>query len=240
VDIYYQDELATIYHADCREVLPTLAVDAVVSDPPFKLSEEYSTSPDADNLDAVASIIDVSRMLLQATHPGSVTAIFHDNRIMPFALDAFRRGGWQYLRFLTLYRRWGNAHQLNGWMSTSDPVLVFAHPGERPHFYGSWHHDVYVRDTPEQGTSGHRAQKPLAFVGDLVERLTPTDGVVLDPYLGSGTTLIAAKRLGLRAIGIEIEERFCEIAAERLASSESDPIPVSPRLAIGGGLIGDK
>lgn len=216
---YYQDEFTTIYHGDCREVIPYVTASAVVTDPPFKLSQAYAANVDADNLDAVASVIDVARLLLSSVAPGTTAAVFYDNRIMPFGLDAFRRAGWQYLRLLTLYRRWGNAHQLNGWMSTSDPVLLFAAPGERPSFYGEWAHDVYVRSTPEVGGVEHPSQKPLEFVSQIVRRLCPPNEAVIDPFMGSGTTLAAAKVLGRYAIGIETEERYCEFAANRVSAA---------------------
>jgi len=219
---YYQDGKVTIYHGDCRDVLPSLRADAVVTDPPFKISQAYSAAVDADNLDAVASLIDVSRLLLGCTTPGSVLVAFYDNRIMPFGMDAMRRAGWQYLRFLAFYRRWGNAHQMNGWMSTTDPVLVFGNPGERPRFPGGkWRHDTYVKASPDVGAVDHPARKPTEFVAQLVERVTPPGGVVLDPYLGSGSTAVAAVAAGVRCVGIEAEERYCELAARR-CSQEMD------------------
>lgn len=213
---YYDEGGITIYHGDAREVLSEIQGDAVVTDPPFKLSQAYSANVDADNLDAVASLIDVSRLLLGIVPAGAMAACFYDNRIMPFGLDAFRRAGWQYLRLLVLYRRWGNAHQLHGWMSTTDPVLLFAAPGAKPTYYGGWHHDTYIKGSPDKEDAGHPAQKPRDFVAQIVARICPDDGTVIDPYAGSGTTLITARDLGRKAIGIEIEERYCEIAAQRL------------------------
>jgi site-specific DNA-methyltransferase (adenine-specific) len=217
---YYDDGRIVVYHGDCREFISSLPrPDSIVTDPPFKLSQSYSKNVDADNLEAVAAIQDASRLTLKAVEPGALAAIFYDNRIMPFGLDAFRRAGWQYLRMLAFYRRWGNAHKLHGWMSTTDPVLVFAAPGEKPSFHeGGWAHDCYTRTSPEREETGHGAQKPLEFVTQIVERLTPKDGLVLDPFMGSATTLRAAQLSGRRAIGIESEERYCEKAVRRLCA----------------------
>lgn len=69
----------------------------------------------------------------------------------------------------------------------------------------------------QPGKVDHPTQKPVGLVNTLLMASTRLDDVVLDPFAGSGTTLVAAKALGRKAIGIEIEERYCEIAAKRLA-----------------------
>ena len=213
---YYEHSGITIYHGDCREVLPNVLADSIVTDPPYKISQEYSAAVDADNLSAVASIFRVAPIMRNAVPPGALAAVFYDTRILPFGLDALRDGGWKYLRGLTLYRRWGAAHKLYGWMSTSDFVLVLQNPGGSPKFHGPCAHDVYVRASPDPESHGHPAQKPLNHTAHLVGNITPLGGTVLDPYMGSGTVLAAALLVGRKAIGIEIEERYCEIAAKRL------------------------
>ena len=223
---YYEHAGITIYHGDCREILPGLKADSVVTDPPYKLSQEYGSSVDADNLMAVASIAWIAPLLLKAVKPGGLAAVFYDTRILPFALDVFRKSGWRYTRNLTFYRRWGSACKMHGWMSTSDFVLLFQSPGDKERYYGQTFHDVFVKQGPENNSYDHPAQKPVEFVSQVVQTITQPHGMVLDPYMGSGTTLVAAKLLGSRAIGIEIEERYCEIAAKRL-SHEALPLEVA-------------
>ena len=215
---YYERDGIVIYHGDCRDVLSELGpVDCVLTDPPYKISQSYSASVDADNLLAVAAICFAAYEILPLLPRGGFAAVFYDTRILPLCLEAFRRAGWRYVRNLTLYRRWGNASVLHGWMSTSDFVLLFQKPGGAEQFFGDTFHDVFIKDKADPDGAYHPAQKPIKFVSQIIGRLTEPGGLILDPFMGSGTTLRAAKDLGRQAIGIEIEERYCEIAAKRLA-----------------------
>lgn len=221
---YYDEAGITIYHGDAMDVLPSLCrvADAVVTDPPFKLSQTYTTSVDPDNLLAVSGVWVVAGQCAAATVPGGMAAVFYDNRVLPLGLEAFRRGGWKYLRSLTLYRRWGAASKYAGWMTTSDFVLIFANPGAKWATNGRCYHDVFVKAGPESESYDHPAQKPVEFTRQIVEILTPENGLVLDPYMGSGSTLAAAKLAGRQAIGVETEERYCEISAQRLSQCVLD------------------
>ena len=230
-------KINTITCGDCLEVMqgiPDKSVDMVITDPPYKLSQSYSSNVDADNLLAVSAIWVVSQELLRVSKPGAICVIFYDVRILPLCLDSMRRAGWQYLRTLTLYRRWGNAHQLHGWMSTSDHILVFCNPAGKPRFNGKWKHDVYIKDKPETETTGHPAQKPLSCFEHIIENCSTEGGSVLDVYMGSGTTAIACINTGRNYIGIEKEEKYCRIAEERIHALRS---PAQNTVEIGIGEI---
>lgn len=208
-----------LYRGDCLAVLPTLApgsVDAVVTDPPFKLSQEYGTGADADNLLAVSAIWPAAVEMFRVTRAGGLCGLFYDTRILPLALAAMQAAGWKYLRALTLYRRWGQASLVHGWMTTSDFVLVFAAPGQKPQFHGEAAHDVYTKSSPEGFNAGHPAQKPLNVVRHLVENLCPSDGTVLDCFFGSGTTAQACQQSGRKFIGIELDPGHYATALRRL------------------------
>jgi DNA modification methylase len=95
-----------------------------------------------------------------------------------------------------------------GWMGFNDwePLLVYGK------VKGLQMHDYFYAQ-PEAFTNGHPCPKPLSWAKWIIKRIP---GTILDPFMGSGTTLVAAKELGRKAIGIEIEEKYCEIAVRRL------------------------
>jgi site-specific DNA-methyltransferase (adenine-specific) len=185
---YYEQDGITIYHGDCRDVLPRLGpVDAVISDPPYPGYEKGWEVPD------VGAIV------------GSITA-----RVVVLC--------WPPL----IPEPLPNAVAENVWHK---PNGQSAHHYERVLVYGeaASHCKVfriaailpnYVQFRHE--CVDHPTQKPEALMRKLIG-LYSKIGTVLDPFMGSGTTLVAAKRLGRKAIGIEIEEKYCEIAAKRLA-----------------------
>ena len=100
---------------------------------------------------------------------------------------------------------------------TAHEYLFLMSRGERYAFYAAAPNAGSVWTIDNSGANNdHPATFPLVFASRCIKHGTQTNNVVLDPFLGSGTTLRAAKDLGRQAIGIEIEERYCEIAAKRL------------------------
>lgn len=214
-----------IYTGDGRELIksvPDESIDLILSDPPYKISQTYTQNVDADNLLAISAIWVLAKEWYRVCKPGHYAAIYYDTRILPLIIYAMAEGGWKYLRGLTFYRRWGNANKLYGWMSTSDFILLFRKPADEPmKFYSEdWRHDVYTKDKPENVGAGHPAQKPLADVRHLISHLCPPDGIVLDSYIGSGTTALAAKFEKRNFIGFEIDKDIAEMARKRVDSYE--------------------
>lgn len=224
---YYSDDAVCIAHADCRDILPLLPkVDLVLTDPPYKLSQDYGTQIDADNLRNVASVVITFPRLAELLHDGRFFITFYDNRILPFLFDTMARTNLTYLRSVYLYRRWGQASRWGGWMTTTDPICLFRKHSDVPITWGKGEvvHDCYTKTEAEDYNGEHPAQKPLFVLKHIISWCSAETELILDPYMGSGTTLRAAKDLGRRAIGIEIEERYCEIAARRLAKAAELPV----------------
>lgn len=231
---YYSDGLVTLYHGDALEVmsaLPVGSIDTVFTSPPYNRGDmtgghanipggyrvHDDQMPHADYVTWQRTVLLAAWNLLTDTG-----AIFynHSPRVqngvvwLPTELnpglplrqivvwDQVVGVNWSPSFFLPMYE----------W------VMVFAKPAFRLASRSAstagdvWHIRV---ETGKSGRPKHPASFPVQLPQTALSALAP--GVVLDPFVGSGTTLVAAASLGRRAIGIELDERYCEMAAERLS-----------------------
>jgi DNA modification methylase len=206
---YYDHGGITIYHGDCREVLPGLVADAVVTDPPYGMAWNTDFSRFSGGSSA-----SVARRGSGRVYSAGVAG--DDHPFDPSPWLAFDRVIlWGYHHF---------AERLPGgsvlvWIKRNDPAFgSFLSDAELAWMKGGC--GVYCRRdlslNGETSTREHPTQKPVPLMRWCIEKVGDA-GTILDPFMGSGTTLVAAKNLGRKAIGVEIEERYCEIAAKRLA-----------------------
>lgn len=215
---YYEDAWSTIYHGDCREVLPTLGtVDLVLTDLPYGIGLEYDGYDDSpDNLDdLVESVLPTLREIAPCV--ALTTGVINQWR--------YPRPTWVLCWFQANAFTSTGFYGFNMWQ----PILCY---GTDPYLKrGRGRQQDVIRTTANLGTNGgadnppagHPCPKPLPPWRTVLSRLSPDDtDVVLDPFMGSGTTLRAAKDYGRRAIGIEQSERYCEIAANRLGQEILD------------------
>jgi site-specific DNA-methyltransferase (adenine-specific) len=228
---YYADGLVTIYHGDCRDVLPALAsVGGVITSPPYNLGDMSGGYANlsggyASYDDALphAEYVEWQRWVLAELwrHIGDDGAIFYNHK--PRVRDGVL---WTPLELnpglpLRQIIVWARASGMN-WSETHllpmhEWVLLFAKPGFRFSKATSIVGDVW-RIPQLQGNErpDHPAPYPLTLASRAAAILVEAnDGPILDPFVGSGTTLVAAKLHNRAAIGIEIEEAYCEIAARR-------------------------
>ena len=204
---YYEQDGIVIYHGDCQEILPALTgVDVLVTDPPYGIAY-FSARKRRDNY---------ARGIL-----GDMDAVLRDWLVGEWdGLPALLFGSWRIsrpagTRAVLIWDK-GGALGMGDlslpWKLDHEEIYVIGHGWRGSRDTGS-----VLRVPPEQSLGrDHPHQKPLRLMKMLLEKCLPS-WVVLDPFMGSGSTLVAAKQLGRRAIGIEIEERYCEIAAKRLA-----------------------
>ena len=192
MDPYYSDDHCTIYHADALELIDRLDFDVIVTDPPYGTGNDDLHGDGGfpyDVLDGrVPTVAFGSARNMVETIRGFVTP---PHRVMIWA-PAFRAGSQRADNIVHMF----------------DPIYVW-HPTRTEMGAAPWA-DVFQQHL---GMSSSII-KPVPMLRELCQVIPP--GVILDPFMGSGTTLRAAKDLGRKAIGIEIEERYCEIAAQQL------------------------
>jgi hypothetical protein len=211
---YYEDERVVIYHADCRDCLPSMSGYVLVCDPPYGVElgtgdargrkhglAKAAYASYTDTLDEFETI--VLPAIGAAVERCVRGAVFVGKHITMWpAPDAY---GGVYCPATTGRNKWG--------YSNFAPVFFY---GTNPTLQHGAKHTVLV-STEASEKNGHPCPKPIGWMRWLVGRTALPGECVVDPFMGSGTTLVAAKALGCRAIGIEIEERYCELAARRVA-----------------------
>lgn len=200
---YYDHKGITIYHGDCREILPSLPkVDLVLTDPPYGVNLEYASYIDTEE-NWFALMTDVIPMLRRVA------------KMVIFPSCQIKRLGWFYSNhapdWIIAWHKGSPGHVSTIGFNDWEPLLVYGRTDGL-----SMHDFLSVPNCEQMGAYGHPCPKPLRWATWLIGRACPDGGTVLEPFMGSGTTLRAAKDLGRKAIGIEIEEKYCEIAAKRL------------------------
>lgn len=221
---YYQDDLVTLYHGDCREITEWLAADVLVTDPPYgrdwkqgglsgarrpggnpqrKSDQRTGIRGDKDTM--------VRDAALEAWGAGRPVAAFGDLMLPPPI-------GTKHVLIYAKPADAGARGAVGGFRRDVEAIYLMGH-WEGPPIGGR--SAVMRTGAPLVGSpvgissrsGGHPHAKPIDVLSELILR---TEGTIADPFAGSGSTLVAAKMLGRKAIGVEIEERYCEIAAQRL------------------------
>ncbi len=207
---YYEDEAVTIYHGDCRAIMAEMPpVELMLTDPPYGIGYDsgWRVAGVTPWKGQVANDGDVSaRDFALSFHAGA--ALIFGSRKAPLPPGCRQVLIWDKgpaLGMGALDIPWKPSYEEiyvigKGWTGKRDEGAVLYCPP--------------VQSMAKNGRV-HPNEKPIPLLGRLLAK-SPA-GAVLDPFMGSGTTLRAAKDLGRKAIGIELEEKYCEIAAKRMA-----------------------
>lgn len=244
---FYQDDAVTLYHGDALELLPLLGrCDAIVTDPPYGVTHlTWDQWPSgwpslaatlADQLWCFGSLRmfwahvgDFSEWrlgqdIVWEKHNGTNHVNDRFKRVHEQAVHLFR-GEWNDLYIAPQFTNDATPRQVRRkrqpahWGNVKESVYVSEDGGQR-----LMTSVIYVRSC--HGYAVNETQKPEGIVAPLVAYSVPPGGLVVDPFAGSGTTLVVARRDGRRAIGIEKRREQCEHAVARLAQRT---------LALGGG-----
>jgi site-specific DNA-methyltransferase (adenine-specific) len=217
---YYQDDAVTIYHGDCRAIQLNDSIDAVITDPPYGEEDTHAGH--------------LSSVVLRGGEPAGRALGF--GGLSGDSLVSLAQGWVSLARWVVFTCEWKHAHLLDEagllvrlgiWRKpdgapqftgdrpgTGWEAVAICHGPGRKRWNGGGRHAFWSYPKGENGGL-HPTGKPLGLFREFVRDFTNESNTILDPFMGSGTTLRAAKDLGRHAIGIEIEERYCEIAARR-------------------------
>ena len=214
---YFENDGVTLYHGDCREILPGLhseTFDLVLTDPPYLVSYSGRWGSDWGVIEGDTDqswVLPVNRELWRVLRPDSLCISFYGWPSADVFFDAWYLTGFRPVSVLVLIKpRWGL-----GFFTRAQHEQAYVLAKGRPKKPDAAISDVLISEDIDQQL--HPNQKPLGAISRLVSAFSAADAMILDPFSGSGTTLVAARNLGRRAVGIEIEERFCELAALRLS-----------------------
>lgn len=199
---YYESGGITIYHGDVRDIADSLEFDVIVGDPPYGVQKKYGDSF-VDTLDDARQ---VWAWMLDQQKPTAFT--FSHTRLFDLPERPQWIGVWN--------KPFTGGVVSIGCSPSWEPVCFYRLPYLKSG-YRRWR-DVFTVGVEFAGggqSGDHPTPRPVELMRQIINVMP--DGVILDPTMGSGTTLRAAKDLGRRAIGVDVEERYCEIAAKRLA-----------------------
>jgi len=246
---YYDDGQCAIYHGDCREIMPSFAQDSIRllwTDPPYGHSNQDGDLQAARVRDAVKgartrqveSIANDSAEAMRAAVEGALSLALPllkgdccccccsggGGPTVTFAWLAnhLDREGFEFFHAV-VWDKSGRGDGLGWRFRRNYEFVMVAHKRGRKLAWVNQDRAVpnIWRPMPTKN-AWHPTEKPVELVAQFIDLTTWVGDTVLDPFMGSGTTLVAAKRLGRKAIGIEIEEKYCEIAAKRLAQGALD------------------
>jgi DNA modification methylase len=213
---YYSHAGIQIFHGDCREILPTLGkFDLLLTDPPYGIGAAKNLRGNKQHGKAVAPSRDYG------------DANWDDQPASDADLFLARQAATQQVIFGGNYftlppsRAWLVWDKVNGDNGYADCELAWTNLEMAVRMFRWQWMGMLQEDMSRKEQRVHPTQKPLPLMKWCIS-LVPDAKTVLDPFCGSGTTLVAAKAMGLTAVGIELHEPYCEIAAKRLSQEVFD------------------
>lgn len=228
---YYEDDLVTLYHGDCLEITEWLAADVLVTDPPYGMAYRrgYTKRTRDDDRAKAGTVL------------GDKDTHVRDEimRLWGAHKPALVFGTWRIVRPVgtrsvliwdkgdspgpgSMYLPWGLSHEEIYVLGSEWPAVVGggrrSEGGEPARSASVLRHRMLVPGSHKR--PDHPTPKPLSLMEALIKKCSA--GVISDPCAGAGATVIAARNLGRHVIGVEMEERYCEMTAKRLSQQAFD------------------
>lgn len=205
---YYADDLVTLYHGDCLDTPEWLEADVLITDPPYGI--DYRSGRVRTN-----RLINGDRTV---DLRDDALALWGDRPALVFG--SWKRPRPESARQLIVWDKRGGAGFSGDlampWADITEEIYVLGKGWtgrRRPAIYS-------IPTLPSQNRPDHPTPKPVRLMAELIMYAPP--GVIADPFAGSGPTLIAAREAGRRAVGVELDERYCEMIAKRLSQQAFD------------------
>lgn len=215
---YYQDKNITIYHGDCRDILPRITADVVLTDPPYGINGASGNINKARGKGKYQSAFTDDRTYIETVVIPIIQSLI--DRIPCVVLTPGNSNFDLYPRcdsFGVFYQPAAVGLQTFGNLD-AQPILYYGKNALGRNMGVPCSYKL----TEAPPASAHPCAKPFKAWRALLSNIAKPGMTILDPFVGSGTTLRAAKDLNMRAIGIELDERYCEEAAQRLSQEVFD------------------
>lgn len=209
----------TFRHGDCLAILPNLAsesADFILTDPPYLVNYRSRDGRSVPNDNNDAWLMPAFAQMYRVLKNDSFAVSFYGWPSADKFLQAYRAAGFRVVGHLMFPKRYASSTGYVKYQHEAAHLLVKGTP---------WSMAETISDVIEWTYSGnvlHPTQKPLEILTPLIEAFCPKDGLVLDPFAGSGSSLMAAKMLGRSYIGIELDARYHSLAVRRLAGDKSE------------------
>lgn len=206
-----------VIHGDCVQMLRSLpgeSIDAVITDPPYLGRYRDRLGRTLANDDNPAAVVGVYAELYRVLKPNSFCVTFYGYCKLDAFVHAWTEAGFDTVGHMVWAKPYASSARFVRVMHESAYILAKGHP-KRP--------EAPLPDVQPWEYSGniaHPTEKAISVVRPLVESFAPAGGVVLDPFAGSGSTLVAAALSGRGYVGIELEDKYCQLARKRLAGVE--------------------
>lgn len=205
----------TIQHGDCIDVMqamPARSVDFILTDPPYLVRYIDRTGRRIANDDHGDWLEPAARQMFRVLKNDSLCVSFYGWTQTDRFMSAWRAAGFRIAGHIVFRKKYASASRFVSYTHESAYVLVKGQPAlpENP--------PADVMDFPYTGNHLHPTQKPVAILKPLIEAFCPEGGLVLDPFCGSGSTLVAACAANCDYLGIELDRTYHRIAERRLAA----------------------
>jgi site-specific DNA-methyltransferase (adenine-specific) len=212
---YYEDSAVTIYHGDCREIVPQLGrFDLLLTDPPYGINYQSKMRTASQKMDRIVGDSEIDVSIVDAFPECNCIALF--SRWDTAHAWATKLGGRLPVRGqIVWHKACGGMGDLSRSYLLDYEVIVYATSNDFT-LPGKRHGSVWRCPIDSPSSYQHPTQKPVGIMSMCICRFLVGE-TILDPFMGSGTTLRAAKDLCKKAVGIEINEQYCEIAANRMS-----------------------